>query len=200
MSKVKVILFSISFLMISCKSSEVVNENDENETKNIYDIINSYIEETKVKEIYFMSYKNVDYDLGKVKPLINHMNGNDYLIGKNKIDSMASLGKLNTGYKDSIARIYINPQIDDFLSYKDLQEMKLKSNISIKWDENKIKNAKLIKIRDGSTFKISVPVLNREQDISLFYVESSRGLDLKFYKKNDGIWEYYCSALIYTAD
>ncbi|WP_335967007.1 hypothetical protein [Galbibacter sp. PAP.153] len=200
MSKVKVILISISFLIISCKNSQVFNENDKNETKNIYDIINAYIKDNKVKEIYFMSYKNDDYDFDKVKPLINHMNENDYLIGKKKIDSMASLGKLNTDYKDSIARIYIKPQIEDFLGYRDLEDMKSKPNISIKWDKNKIKNAKLIKIKDDSTLKISVPILNREQDISLFYVESSKGLDLKFYKRNDSIWKYYCSALIYTED
>lgn len=202
------ILIILTIISASCVSKSLLNDSPINNS-DIYNVINTYlINSPDSTKIFFKSYtsKQYDYNFLKNRILINHTNETNYVIGKKKIDSIDEIINLNYNrrkqLKDSIARVYLLPKIEDFLNEKDIQYIRRNSSLTrLKWDETKIKNTKIVRRHGNSIVEISVPTFNEDRTISAFYVKHINNLDIQFYRKNtDGRWLYHCSGVLYTSD
>ncbi|WP_297695895.1 hypothetical protein [uncultured Eudoraea sp.] len=199
---VAILIITISF---GCKSHNL-SEN----YKEVYAVINSLKNERKgIEHIYKNSFISKEYGSQFLRTinqnlLIDHVNERNQEIGYKKADSLSALNMYSEKEIDSLQNeiflSYLLPDVKDFLSDKDLENMAETFALrSVKWKQRELPSITLSKVKSAP--RVSVPVFNLDHSIAVLFVEYPDSLSLWFYKKDvNNSWYFYCSGMIWRSD
>lgn len=200
----KITFFTLLIMLSSCGAQQYVNI----DSNYIYDVLNTSIHILDKQTIlYPKAYTSSSYGRKFIADeldnlIINYVNDPQTQAAYRQIDSVKAL----EGYSEAeiqylaqkISRKNLLIRVTDFLTKEDIEYMAKMANRKKVWKRSKLESKISISRNKSEALRISVPVFNRENTFAMYFSQSNSSLDAVFCRKNDGLWQFYCSATLWV--
>ena len=203
--KKQIIFYTIISIFFSCNPTSNAQNGARSEE---YKVLNSTLpaigdyKNGILKNVYVDPQYGKDFFKNEIaNTLIDHVSEQIYSRNKEELDRIQKSSNLSLKEKkakQSELEQNVTIEVSDFLSKEDINYMSQFIGEGEKWNRQKL-IPPLFLTKSKEAIKVSMPVFNESKTMASYFVGDQYSLSIRFCKKENGKWVYFCSGTIWIS-